>query len=256
MDAHKDLRLAVLIDAENIPSSYMTGIFEEIVRFGTPTYKRIYGDLSKTALASWKQVILDNALTPMQQYSYTKGKNASDSVLIIDAMDILYSGHVDGFCIVSSDSDFTRLATRLRESGKIVFGFGERKTPLPLIKACNKFIYIEILKEEPRTPAHPAHSAPGVKGRAEHVKESPVTPDRDLLVRMISESISDGADENGWVFLGALVSLLIKKSPDFDPRNYGFKKMLPLVKSLPEFEVDERKSSDKNVKNVYVRLGA
>src|SRR3984885_16013515 len=146
MDTKKDLRLAVLIDADNIPYSNVKGMMEEIAKYGTPTFKRIYGDWTKPTLSGWKTVLLENAITPIQQYSYTSGKNSSDSAMIIDAMDILYSGRADGFCIVSSDSDFTRLATRLREAGMKVFGIGEKKTPLPFIKACDKFIYIEILK--------------------------------------------------------------------------------------------------------------
>src|SRR5215203_7487437 len=142
MDATKELKLAVLIDADNIPYSNVKGMLEEIAKYGTPTFKRIYGDWTKPTLSGWKTVLLENAITPIQQYSYTKGKNSSDSALIIDAMDILYTGNVDGFCIVSSDSDFTRLATRLREAGMKVFGIGERKTPPALISACDKFIYI------------------------------------------------------------------------------------------------------------------
>src|SRR4051812_48942934 len=145
MEATKELRLAVLIDADNIPYSNVKGMMEEIAKYGTPTFKRIYGDWTKPTLTGWKNVLLENAITPIQQYSYTSGKNASDSALIIDAMDILYTGRVDGFCIVSSDSDFTRLATRLREAGMKVFGIGERKTLKPFISACDKFIYIEIL---------------------------------------------------------------------------------------------------------------
>lgn len=254
MDQFKDLRLAVLIDAENVDSNYMADVFEEIAKYGTPTYKRIYGDLSKPNLAGWKKVILDNALTPMQQYNYTKGKNASDSVLIIDAMDILYSGHVEGFCIISSDSDFTRLATRLREAGKKVIGFGEKKTPTPLIKACDKFVYLEILKATPVAASVEATPVT-VQGTTEEDTAAKETKP-PTINQIISESINDVADENGWVFLGTLVSLIIKKRPDFDSRNYGFAKMLPLIKSLAQFEVDERKTSDRNVKNVYVRIKA
>src|SRR5829696_2646268 len=148
MEFAKDIRLAVLIDADNVPYSNIKGVMEEITKYGTPTFKRIYGDWTRPNLAGWKNVLLENAITPIQQYSYTKGKNSSDSALIIDAMDILYTGGVDGFCIISSDSDFTRLATRLREAGMKVFGIGERKTPSPFIASCNKFIYLEILKNE------------------------------------------------------------------------------------------------------------
>src|SRR5580698_1013426 len=152
MEATKELKLAVLIDADNIPYSNVRGMLEEIAKYGTPTFKRIYGDWTKPTLSGWKTVLLENAITPIQQYSYTTGKNSSDSALIIDAMDILYTGGVDGFCIVSSDSDFTRLATRLREAGMKVIGIGEKKTLLPFITACDKFIYIEILKKEKIIP--------------------------------------------------------------------------------------------------------
>src|SRR5216110_2358645 len=155
MEAPKDLRLAVLIDADNISYSNIKGMMEEIAKYGTPTFKRIYGDWTKPTLVGWKTVLLENAISPVQQYSYTIGKNSSDSALIIDAMDILYTGNVDGFCIVSSDSDFTKIATRLREAGMKVFGIGEKKTPTPFISACDKFIYLEILKKS-RQPSGPA----------------------------------------------------------------------------------------------------
>ncbi|HKL96060.1 MAG TPA: NYN domain-containing protein, partial [Paludibacteraceae bacterium] len=147
METKQDLKLAVVIDADNVPSANVKGMMEEIAKYGVPTFKRIYGDWTKPNLAGWKNILLENAITPIQQYGYTTGKNSTDSALIIDAMDILYTGKVDGFCIVSSDSDFTRLATRLRESGMKVFGFGEKKTPNPFIAACDKFIYLEILKK-------------------------------------------------------------------------------------------------------------
>src|SRR6218665_3492776 len=156
MNNNSDLKLAVLIDADNIPYSNIKGMMEEIARYGTPTFKRIYGDWTKPTLSGWKGVLLENAINPVQQYSYTSGKNATDSALIIDAMDILYTGQVDGFCIVSSDSDFTRLAMRLREAGKVVFGIGEQKTPAAFIAACNKFIYIEILPKESKEDSTPA----------------------------------------------------------------------------------------------------
>src|SRR6478672_13873703 len=150
METTKELRLAVLIDADNIPYSNVKGMMEEIAKYGTPTFKRIYGDWTKPHVTGWKNVLLENAITPIQQYSYTQGKNSTDSAMIIDAMDILYSGKVDGFCIVSSDSDFTRIATRLREAGMKVIGIGEKKTPTPFISACDKFIYLEILKKSPK----------------------------------------------------------------------------------------------------------
>ena len=245
MENGKDLRLAVLIDADNIPSRLVSGILEEIAKYGSPTFKRIYADWTKPHVAGWKAVLLDHAITPVQQYSYTTGKNSSDSALIIDAMDILYTGRVDGFCVVSSDSDFTRLATRLREAGMKVFGMGEQKTPSAFRAACDKFIYIEILDQPEPSPKQ-------IKLADLRKKEVISKVDKNL-VNMITASINDIADENGWAFLGELGNLLLKKRPDFDPRNYGFIKLLPLIKSLGNFEIDERESGRKNVKLVYVK---
>lgn len=235
-----DLRFAVLIDADNIPYSNIKGIMEEIARYGTPTFKRIYGDWTKPNLSGWKDVLLENAITPIQQYGYTTGKNSTDSAMIIDAMDILYSGKADGFCIVSSDSDFTRLAIRLREAGKKVIGIGEKKTPNPFIVACEKFIYIEII------------NAPFDKKVAAHESEMD-NIEKEGLIRIISSAIDDLADDNGWAFLGEVGNLLLKKQPDFDPRNYGFLKLTPLINSLGTFEIDERGASKKHIKLIYIR---
>jgi len=257
MEIKKELRLAVLIDADNVPYSNIKGMLEEMAKYGTPTFKRIYADWTKPTVSGWKTVLLEHAITPIHQYSYTSGKNATDSSMIIDAMDILYSGRVDGFCIVSSDSDFTRLATRLREAGMKVFGFGERKTPTAFISACDKFIYIEILennknkepgsprktKAKPRTPQAPAST----------VTKEPIGSITKGLVKLLSDSIDDLADESGWTFLGDLGNLLIKKQPDFDPRNYGFNKLLLLIESIAQFEVEKRETGKGNIKNVYVR---
>jgi len=166
MEIQKDIRLAVLIDADNVPYSNVKGVMEEIAKYGTPTFKRIYGDWTRPTVSGWKNVLLENAITPIQQYSYTTGKNSSDSALIIDAMDILYSGKVDGFCIVSSDSDFTRLATRLREAGMKVFGIGQKKTPNPFIVACDKFIYMEIIPVFEAEPAWRCEFACNARSRA------------------------------------------------------------------------------------------
>jgi uncharacterized LabA/DUF88 family protein len=251
MDATKDLRLAVLIDADNIPYTRVKEMMEEIAKYGTPTFKRIYADWTKPHVSGWKAVLLENAITPIQQYSYTSGKNATDSAMIIDAMDILYTGRVDGFCIVSSDSDFTRIATRLREAGMKVFGIGERKTPAPFIAACDKFIYLEILK----TPKVAPKTVAPVKGS--RTKAAPAETDKGAvdndLIRLVTDSINDIADEDGWAFLGNLGTLLLKRKPDFDARNYGFEKLLPLIRSINRFEIDERKSSKSNIKHVYVR---
>lgn len=251
MQNPNELRLAVLIDADNVPYSNIKGIMEEIARYGIPTTKRIYTDWTRPNAVGWKNVLLENALTPIQQYSYTSGKNSSDAALIIDAMDILYSGKVDGFCIVSSDSDFTRLAIRLREAGKKVIGIGEKKTPASLIAACDKFIYLEIIAKastpEPEGPSKPKPKSkePRKKPEAPHVEKS--------ILSLIRNSISDVADESGWAFLGDVGSLIIKKRTDFDPRNYGFDKLTPFIRSLPQFEIDERETSNKYIKHIYIR---
>ncbi|MBP7808688.1 MAG: NYN domain-containing protein [Bacteroidia bacterium] len=242
-----DLRLAVLIDADNVPYSHIKEMLEEIAISGTPTIKRIYADWTRPTLSGWKNVLLENAITPIQQYSYTTGKNSSDSALIIDAMDILYSEKVDGFCIVSSDSDFTRLATRLREAGMKVIGIGEKKTPSPFIKACDKFVYIEILKS--------AKSATKESGKPNKVKteSAPLNRVDEALIRLLTESVIDLADESGWTFLGELGSFILKKKTDFDPRNYGFTKLLPLIKSTNRFEIDQRETGNRNIKHIYIK---
>ena len=216
MKDNKDLKLAVLIDADNIPYSNVKGMLNEIAKFGIPTIKRIYGDWTKPTVSGWKSSLLENAITPIQQYSYTTGKNATDSAMIIDAMDILHSEKVDGFCIVSSDSDFTRLATRLRESGMLVIGIGEKKTPNPFIVSCDKFIYLEILK----------------------VGDTDLPGKKDFGVDLSVQS----------------EGLIMKKKPDFDPRNYGFLKLTPLMKSLDKyFQIEEREVENKRIKHIYVK---
>jgi uncharacterized LabA/DUF88 family protein len=254
MQTLNDLRLAVLIDADNIPYSNVKGMLEEIAKYGTPTFKRIYGDWTKPTISGWKSVLLENAITPIQQYSYTKGKNSTDSALIIDGMDILYSGKVDGFCIVSSDSDFTRLATRLREAGMKVIGIGERKTPHPFIVSCDKFIYLEIIASSIAT----MDSAPEVRKKGKPVVKKKKAEDHDtqtpasIVKRLIPSSITDIADENGWAYLGDVGNLILKKQPDFDPRNFGFPKLTPLIRSL-DFEIDERESGQNHIKHIYIR---
>ncbi|MDB4088200.1 NYN domain-containing protein [Flavobacteriales bacterium] len=239
-----DKNLAVLIDGDNIPSAYVKEMMEEIAKYGNPTIKRIYGDWTNPGLNKWKSVLLENAITPIQQYAYTKGKNATDSAMIIDAMDVLYTKNVDGFCIVSSDSDFTRLATRLREAGKQVFGIGEKKTPEPFVVACDKFIYIEILK----------NSSKG-NDKDETVKKETVDKVSNKTIKLISTTINDLSDDEGWAFLGDVGNLLQKKQPNFDPRNYGFLKLTPLIKSIPNFEIDLRETSKGNrkIKLIYVK---
>lgn len=249
----QDHKLAVLIDADNVPSAKITEMLEEISKNGTPTIKRIYGDWTKPHLSGWKNVLLEHAIIPVQQYSYTTGKNSSDSALIIDAMDILYSEKVTGFCIVSSDSDFTRLATRLREAGMLVIGLGEKKTPQAFIAACNKFIYIEILNSEQSGAEITTTEPQTQKGKKQTAKALDKVDKQ--TIKMIMNSVDDLADETGWTFLGALGNFISKKKPDFDPRNYGFNKLYDLIKYIDKFEIDERESgAHKHVKHIYLRL--
>lgn len=245
----KDEKLAVLIDADNVSYANIKEMLGEIAKYGSPTIKRIYADWTKPTVAGWKGVLLENAITPIQQYSYTTGKNSSDSAMIIDAMDILYSEKVDGFCIVSSDSDFTRLAMRLREAGMKVIGLGQKKTPLPFITACDKFIYIEILKSEESTDTE---TAPKVKSKKAEPKPTIGKVDRKLI-RLVSNSVEELSDDDGWAFLGSLGHHILKKKTDFDPRNYGFSKLFPLVKSLDKFEIDEREIDGSNIRHIYIR---
>jgi uncharacterized LabA/DUF88 family protein len=241
-----DIKLAVLIDGDNIPSAYVKEMMEEIAKYGNPTIKRIYGDWTRPTLSKWKNLLLENAITPIQQYGYTTGKNATDSAMIIDAMDILYSEKVNGFCLVSSDSDFTRLATRLREAGMKVYGIGEKKTPDPFIVACDKFIYIEILENRGKeSESNATADKPAKKPQVDKV-----TP---KVIKLISSTISDLADEDGWSFLGDVGSLLQKKQPNFDSRNYGFEKLTPLINSIGKFEIDQRDSHKGKFKLIYVR---
>ncbi len=241
---NNDKRLAVLIDGDNIPSAYVKEMMEEIAKYGNPTIKRIYGDWTKPNLNRWKNMLLENAITPIQQYGYTSGKNATDSAMIIDAMDILYSQKVDGFCIVSSDSDFTRLSTRLREGGMKVYGIGERKTPEPFIVACDKFIYIEILKGQSK------EEGAREKENSKKDETEKITP---KVIKLIASTISDLADEDGWAFLGDVGSLLQKKQPNFDSRNYGFEKLTPMINFTNKFEIEQKESPKGRFKLIYVK---
>jgi uncharacterized LabA/DUF88 family protein len=268
----KELKLAVLIDADNVPYSKVKGMMEEIAKYGTPTTKRIYADWTRPNAVGWKGVLLEHAITPIQQYSYTTGKNSSDSALIIDAMDLLYTEKVDGFCIVSSDSDFTRLAIRLRESGMKVIGIGEKKTPNSLIAACDRFIYLEVLegavtKKNLIKPAQPATaSTPAIAVNSNTRKKTPPppveVPEKEMVskidlqtIELIESTIEAIGDDDGWAFLGDVGNLIVKKKPEFDPRNYGFGKLTPLLKSMNDIlEIDERDSEKRGIKHVYVRM--
>lgn len=239
-----NLNFAVLIDGDNIPSAYLKEMMQEVAKYGNPTIKRIYGDWTKPHLNKWKNILLENAINPIQQYGYTTGKSSTDSAMIIDAMDILYSGRVNGFCIASSDSDFTRLATRLREAGMQVIGIGEKKTPNPFIVACDRFIYIEVLKK--RTDEKETEDE---KQTGKDSFDS-VTP---KVVDLIASTISDLSDDDGWAFLGDVGGLLQKKQPNFDSRNYGFQKLTPLIKSTGEFEIERRENPKGRNKLIYVK---
>lgn len=238
----ENMNIAVLIDGDNIPSANVKEMMEEIAKYGNPTLKRIYGDWTKPGLNKWKNLLLENAITPIQQYAYTTGKNATDSAMIIDAMDILYSDKVDGFCLVSSDSDFTKLATRLREAGMLVIGIGEKKTPNPFIIACDKFIYIEILRKQSEDKADPKES-----------NKSSFDKITNKEINLIVTSINDLSDEEGWAFLGDVGSLIQKKRPNFDSRNYGFEKLTPLIKSIGNFEIEQRENSKSRHKLIFVK---
>lgn len=246
---NKDSNLAVLIDGDNVPSRYIKEMMEEIAKYGTPSIKRIYGDWTKPHLSKWKNILLENAIQPIQQYGYTQGKNATDSAMIIDAMDILYGGKTDGFCIVSSDSDFTRLATRLRESSQYVIGIGEKKTPEPFIVACDKFIYLEILKADEVDETVDKKGKGKTKSKPKKTVQN-ITPE---VTRLIRQTIYDCADDDGWAFLGDVGSLINKKQPNFDPRNFGFYKLTPLINSIGTIEVEERQAPNSRSKHIFVK---
>ena len=244
----KDRRIAVLIDADNVSVKYIKYILEEISNHGNPTVKRIYGDWTRPELGSWKNILLEFSITPIQQYGYTTGKNATDAALIIDAMDILYSKNVDAFCIVSSDSDFTRLAARLREAGMFVVGMGERKTPKPFIAACEMFKYLEVLAKIPEVTRTETH-----KSDKNKEKVGSGFADRKVLSRVISTIVSDCSDEEGWAYLGEVGTRLNKRYPEFDVRNYGQQKLTPLIQSLKMFEIQSQKTSNPRVTQYYIR---
>ena len=277
-----DSRFAVLIDADNVSGKYIKLILDEISKDGVATYKRIYGDWTNPALVSWKSVLLDYSVMPIQQYSYTTGKNSTDSAMIIDAMDILYSGKVEGFCLVSSDSDFTRLAARLRESGMTVIGMGESKTPNSFIAACNKFKYLDILsaadeeegeeelgKRSSQKKAPAKKTAPQKKAekeqkadkeqkasqgkKAQEPVEEPRTSLRTIR-RALRTIVRENSDEDNWIIVGKVGNILDKRYPDFDVRNFGFSKLTPFLESLDMFDIQSMKKDGNNFPQMYIRL--
>ena len=231
----KTPKLAVLIDADNAQPSIIDALLAEIAKYGTASVKRIYGDWTLPQLKGWKEVLLTHSIQPIQQFGYTTGKNATDSAMIIDAMDLLYTGKFDGFCIVSSDSDFTRLASRIRESGVNVYGFGERKTPKPFVSACDKFIYTENLR----------------KDAAAEQPEVDVTKARKLIAQL-RDAVEDAADDSGWANLGTVGQLIANKHPDFDPRTYGFKKLGELIRATEAFEFKDEDPLT-NKRGIFIR---
>ncbi len=274
MSTPENLRLAVLIDADNAPRDCLRAAMEEIAIYGTPTIKRIYGDWTSPYIGGWKASLLENAVTPIQQFGYTTGKNSTDSAMIIDAMDILYAGRTDGFVLVSSDSDFTRLAIRLREAGMYVIGMGEKKTPPAFIVACDKFIYIDVIRNKNKSAkaesskkstaaqskkrkAEPTVKKAADAKAADKAQESgEKSSDKkvpDEIVELIADSVADLADDDGYTDLSNLGNLIIKKQPDFDPRNFGYSKLSTLLKHLSRFEVDVRITADPHVKPIYIR---
>lgn len=234
-------RLAVLIDADNAQPANVSALLAEVAKYGTAHVKRAYGDWTNTHLRSWKDELLQQSIQPIQQFGYTRGKNATDSALIIDAMDLLYSGRLDGFCIVSSDSDFTRLAARIRESGLVVYGFGERKTPEPFVAACDKFIYVENLSGQPE------QESPRERRTGAQLKQDAG------LITLLRNAIDAASDEDGWAALGPVGSIISKQRPDFDARTYGYGKLSDLVAATTLFEIERRSTGEGRPKTIHVR---
>jgi len=254
------LRLAVLIDADNAQAAVIEGLLAEIARFGEATVKRIYGDFTSPASSQWKKVLNKHAIKPVQQFAYTTGKNATDSTLIIDAMDLLYTRRFDGFCLVSSDSDFTGLALRIREEGLTVLGFGEQKTPDAFRNACHKFVFTEVLR-----PLPPKNTETKASKKSAIQKPIPSTsspkstvstenPTKEFPREFVLQALEQASDDAGWANLGTFGSYLTKLQPDFDARLFGFKKLSELVKAKTDiFCIEKRKVSGSDAKVLYVR---
>lgn len=252
-------KIAMLIDADNVSYRYIKEMTDELARFGNLTIKRIYGDFTKSAMNGWKDMLLENAIIPVQQYSYTTGKNSTDSAMIIDAMDMLYSCQVDIFCLVSSDSDFTRLAMRLREAGKEVIGMGRKQTPKSFIAACNKFIYVEVLSPSlEQLEVQPLQPVPVEVEETCQVKHTTIPLNKPAFIYSIEEAVDSVADDSGWSQLGDVGNLLVKKDPAFDTRTFGFKKLSTLIEAYPSY-FDMRKVNNchlivrKKLKGIHIR---
>jgi hypothetical protein len=252
-------RLAVLIDADNAQPSVIEGLLAEVAKFGVASVKRIYGDFTSTQQSQWKKALLKHSISPVQQFAYTSGKNATDASLIIDAMDLMYTGRFDGFALVSSDSDFTRLAQRLREEGLTVYGFGERKTPDAFVQACDKFIYTEVLRPDAPAPL-PTRAPPAKKTRAPKpvATTPPPAPSKPGIspapIELLRQAIEQASDDSGWAPLGGVGNYLNKIRPDFDPRLHGHKKMSDLLRAQPtHFAIEERATPGGTGKAVFVR---
>jgi uncharacterized LabA/DUF88 family protein len=240
-------RLAVLIDADNAQPGIAEPLLGEVAKYGTAHVKRAYGDWTGTSLRGWKEHLLALSIQPIQQFAYTTGKNATDAAMVIDAMDLLYSGRLDGFCIVSSDSDFTRLAARIRESGLTVYGFGERKTPKPFVAACDKFVYIENL-------SYPATAAPPDAALKAAPRASAAQLKRDAaLVGGLRGAVEGASDDDGWAPLAGVGAIVTKQQPDFDSRSYGYAKLSDLMAATGLFDVDRRSQGDGKQAIIYVR---
>ena len=234
-------KLAVLIDADNAQPAIVEGLLSEIAKYGTANVKRIYGDWTLSGLKGWKEVLLQYSIQPIQQFGYTSGKNATDSALIIDAMDLLYTGKFDGFCIVSSDSDFTKLASRIREAGLFVYGFGERKTPKAFVSACDKFIFTEVLR-----------SKDDYSEKIRRKTTSELAKDTKL-VNLLRNAVEASSDDSGWAHLASVGSNIAKQAPEFDPRNYGYKKLGELVSATKLFQIEERPVGNGPSKAIYLK---
>jgi len=241
MSEGKTVKWAVLIDADNAQPSIVEGLLSETAKYGTANVKRIYGDWTLPGLKGWKEVLLQYSIQPIQQFGYTSGKNATDSALIIDAMDLLYTGKFDGFCIVSSDSDFTKLASRIRETGLIVYGFGEKKTPKAFVSACDKFIFTEVLRSKDNSDE-----------RIVRKTKSQLTRDTKL-VDLLRNAVEASSDDSGWAHLASVGSNIAKQAPEFDPRNYGYKKLGELVSASKLFKIDEKTVGDGPSKAIYLK---